>query len=427
MKVAVLTMFNGLQSTYSLVNVAAEHLRMFLDANIHIKVLVSEHCPDDTRYGVYADERIEWVKVVNSLDGKRIEWFDYALPGKEVHKTFYDEAHVIATDLVDKLSDVDICFMHDIHYQGWHLVHNVAVREAQKKLPHVRFVAVTHSAPYPPIPDAEWPYSARYSPMPNTIYVYPTQSGIPTLARQYNVSEDRCRVVSHSLDLLAHMSDEVKSIASEVDLLSADILMVYPGRLTQAKKFDKVAAFAGAIIRKTGLSAKVIYCDFPSRDIKPIVYKAAIELVGEKFGIGEQNIVFTSDYGYRAGIPRKAVLDLFTLSNLFVCPSFSESFGLTVVEAASRGNFLVLNEAVPALKELGDRLNAYYMRWDACNFELNTKETYEPSEQGYLEEHAEKVIAMMTGNPVMHAKSLVRQRYSPRWVWKNQLEPLLMG
>lgn len=32
MKVAILTMFNGLSSTYSLVNVVAEHLKMLLDA-----------------------------------------------------------------------------------------------------------------------------------------------------------------------------------------------------------------------------------------------------------------------------------------------------------------------------------------------------------------------------------------------------------
>ena len=40
MRVAILTMFNGLSATYSLVNVVAEHLKMLLDAGISTKLLV---------------------------------------------------------------------------------------------------------------------------------------------------------------------------------------------------------------------------------------------------------------------------------------------------------------------------------------------------------------------------------------------------
>ena len=50
-----------------------------------------------------------------------------------------------------------------------------------------------------------------------------------------------------------------------------------------------------------------------------------------------------------------------------------------MLEAASRGNFLVLNEAVPALKELGDSLGAYFMRWDGRNFGYDTHEKYVPA------------------------------------------------
>ncbi|MEG0899503.1 MAG: glycosyltransferase, partial [Oscillospiraceae bacterium] len=65
MKVAILTMFGGLSTTYSLVNVVADHISMLLAANISVKILVSEDCPDIERYGVYADERLEWVKITN--------------------------------------------------------------------------------------------------------------------------------------------------------------------------------------------------------------------------------------------------------------------------------------------------------------------------------------------------------------------------
>ena len=65
------------------------------------------------------------------------------------------------------------------------------------------------------------------------------------------------------------------------------------------------------------------------------------------------------------------------------------------------------------------------MRWDARNFGFDSKENYHPSEQAYLSEHAEKVVALMRQDPAIYAKTLVRMRYSPQWIWKNQLEPLL--
>lgn len=74
MKVAVLTMFCGLSSTYSLVNVVADQIEMLLRANIQVKVLVSETCPDQERKGIFADKRIEWVKIINTYKGANITW-----------------------------------------------------------------------------------------------------------------------------------------------------------------------------------------------------------------------------------------------------------------------------------------------------------------------------------------------------------------
>ena len=425
MKVAILTMFNGLSNTYSIVNVVAEHLKMLLDAGVKTKVLVSEDCPDSDRVGIFADERLEWVKITNRLQDRQIKWFDYSQPDGEVHDTFFDEAEVIANDLEANLSDVDVCIMHDIHYQGWHLIHNVAIRKVQERLGNLKFIAVTHSAPVNRPPNPKYPFSCRYTPMPNTTYVYPTYSGIPALANQYRVPEGKCSVVYNSLDLISFMSDEVQSIHNATDLLSPDILIVYPGRFTPGKKFEKVAALAGAIRKKSELAVKVVFCDFPCMDIEPDKYKYAIRKIGYYYGLSESDIAFTSDLGYPNGFPRSGVLELFTLSNLFICPSYSESFGLTVLEAASRGNFLVLNEAVPALEESGKKLNAYFMRWDARNFGFDTKEAYKPSEQSYLEEHALRIVDLMRDNTVLHAKTLARQKFNPQWVWYNQLQPLL--
>ena len=380
MKVAILTMFSGLSTTYSLVNVVADQIKMLLEAQVQVKILVSETCPDQERWGVFSDPRLEWVKITNTCNGVPIVWRDYSAATGTVHKEFYKEAAWIAQDYVRHLQNVDVCIMHDILYQGWHLIHNVAIRQAQKSLPGVKFLAFTHSLPVNRPQKMEEPFSARFTPMPNTRFVYPTQSGLEALAQQYDVPQGNCAAVYNSLPLLEMMSRDVQQVAGSLNLLNADILVVYPGRLTTGKRFEKVAALAGAIQRKTEQHTKVVFCDFPSADIPSEIYKRTIRTEGMKFGLEREDLTFTSDLGYEQGFPRRGVFELFELSNLFVCPSYSESFGLTVLEAASRGNFLVLNEAVPALKELGDSLGAYFMRWDARNFGYDTHEKYLPSE-----------------------------------------------
>lgn len=425
MKVAILTMFTGLSSTYSLVNVVADQIEMLLRANISVKVLVSALCPDGERTGVFADERIEWVKISNTFGGENIVWHDYTNTSGGVHASFFEEAKLFAEEYVRYLGDADVCILHDILYQGWHLVHNIAIRMAQERLPHTRFLAFTHSLPFNRPNDLEYPFSARFTDMPRTRFVYPTRSGIPALARQYDVPEGKCAVVYNALPLLSSMSADVQHVAENIDLMGAEILAVYPARLTTGKQFEKVAALTGAIKATTEKSSKVVFCDFPSADIPSGVYKTMIRMEGKKYGLSETDMLFTSDIGYKDGFPRKGVFELFTLSNLFICPSYSESFGLTVLEAGSRGNFLVLNEAVPALKELGETLGAYFMRWNARNFGYDTHEKYLPSEKAYYEEHGRRIADLMREDRSLRAKTMIRNRYQPQWIFKNQLLPLL--
>ncbi len=425
MRVAILTMFSGLSTTYSLVNVVADQIKMLLKANVQIKVLVSETCPDTERTGVFSDEKLEWVKITNTRNGENIRWHDYSGGTGKVHETFFEEADEIAKDFVKHLKDVDVCIMHDILYQGWHLVHNIAIRKAQKELPHLRFLAFTHSLPVNRPKELEYPFSARFTGMPNTKFVYPTYSGISALAKQYDIPEGKCAVVYNTLPLIESMSPEVQRVADCIDLINAEILIIYPARLTTGKRFEKVAALAGAIKTKTEKSTKVVFCDFPSADIPSAIYKGMIQMEGKKYGLCADDMLFTSDAGYSDGFPRRGVFELFQLSNLFICPSYSESFGLTVLEAGSRGNFLVLNEAVPALKELGGALGAYFMRWDARNFGYDTHEKYNPSEKEYYEEHGRVIVNLMREDRSLNGKTIIRNKYNAQWICRNQLMPLL--
>lgn len=424
--IAIVTLFNGLSSSYSLVNVVAEQLKMLLKNNINVKLLVSEQCSLENLEGIYADPRIQWCLVTNSIHGVPILWQDYSKPSEGLHESFYSELDVIVDSLKTILVDVDVCILHDILFQGWHYIHNIAIRKIATLFPHLRFVAFTHSFPYKRPSEIPAHMLGLYSPMKNTTYVYPTYSGIPALAEQYQVPEGKCKVVYNSFSAVSFLSEEVQQLHEKVNLYDSDILIVYPARLTPSKQLEKIIPLAGALYHFCERSVKIIYCDFPSSDIDSQVYKSKIMSLAKTYELPPDRVVFTSEQGFPLGFPRKSVLDLFSLSNLFVLPSFSESFGLTVLEAASRGNFLVLNRTVPALEELGDRLNAYYMDWPALTFDGVTTPTY-ANPRDYYEKHAKKITDLMMQNLVLYAKNLIRTHYNQEWIWHNQLEPILRG
>lgn len=427
MKVAILTMFSGLSSTYSLVGVVADQLEMLLSHDIPVKLLVSEYCSDTERPGIFSDGRIEWVKIKSSIDGNQIELYDYSNPESKLHKTFYSEAKFFAGEFEKALSDVDVCIMHDILYQGAHYVHNIAIRMAQKNLPNVRFLSFSHSLPDKRPLHVGEEMSGRYTPMPNTLFVYPGHSGITALAQQYNVPEGYCRTVYNCAPVMAYMNESVQNLHRQTSLLNTEYMIVYPGRLSTGKKFEKVAALAGTIKRISEKTVKVVFCDFPCEDTPADDYKVAIYYVGDFYGLDRDDIVFTTDCGYPKGFPRAGVLDLFTLSNLFICPSLSEAFSVTLLEAASRGNFLVLNECVPGLREAGELFGAYFMKWDARNTDFTINQQYTPSERAYYERHSAEIIQMMREDKVCLAKTMIRKRFNYEWVWENQLKPLLFS
>lgn len=425
MKIAILTMFSGLSQTYSLVNVVHQHLQMLLEHGIDVKLMVTENCPKKDKYGAYLDARIEWVKIKHSIKGKQIELYDYSKPIMELHSTFEQEVALFENEFEKALTDVDVCIMHDILYQGWNYVYNVAIRRVQKKLPHIQFFSMSHSFPVNRPIELKEELQGRYTSMDHTIFLYPSLSGITALSKQYDVPEGNCRVLYNSPSLIDSLSIEVRKLHEKINLLDTEILIIYPGRFTTGKKFDKVAALAGSIKRVNEKTVKVIFCDFPCDDTPEKEYKEAIRYVGNFYGLSMQDMIFTSDCGFPNGFPHQGVLDLFTLSNLFICPSLSESFGLTVLEAASRGNFLVLNESVPALEEIGKMLNCYFMKWDARKYGYDVKQEYIPTERDYYDKHSNQIVKLMREDKAIFAKTMIRNRFNLNWIWKNQLEPLL--
>lgn len=427
MQIAILTMFNSLSTTYSLVNVVESHVNMLLKNKYDVTIFVTEHFKDSNKFGAYLDKKLKWRRIVNSKQGVPFKWYDYTDNNKNIHKSFEQEVKLLSNDFTLKLQGYDICFMHDILFQGWHLHHNVAIRNAQKNLPKLKFYNFIHSAPSltSDLDEVIYPFDCMYKPMDNCRFIYPTYSGLEAVAKRYNLPIGKCHVVYNTLNIIEDMSKEVQVIHKFFNLLESDILCIYPTRLTPSKKCEKITMFLGQMTKATKKSCKVLFCDFESFDINSEKYKTIIKSNGENFGLSRENVLFTSDLGFNSGLSRQVVFELFQLSNLFINPSYSESFGLTTIEAVSRGNFLVLNENVPALKEVGNNFNAHFVEWDGLAFDDEVSVSYETSEYDYYYSQGKILWDKMNKDTALMAKRKLYKNYNNDWVFYNQLQPLI--
>ncbi len=66
-----------------------------------------------------------------------------------------------------------------------------------------------------------------------------------------------------------------------MDLLGAEVLAIYPARLTTGKRLEKVAALCGAIQKVSSRQTRAVFCDFPCADIPPALYKKMIRTEGK--------------------------------------------------------------------------------------------------------------------------------------------------
>jgi len=425
MKAAILTMFRSMPDSYSLVQVVKSHALMLLDAGIEVKIIVSDACSHEEVERSFPDPRIEWVRITQHPFPDALVWKDYLQePPTEEQGIAECVAH-IASQFEQQLADVCLCMLHDILYQGTLYLHNLAIRMVAAQRNDLRLIAFTHSYPANR-PQVIPPHLApRYTPLPNCAYVFPTRAGIPALAKQYSVPEGSCYVVHHAATILERMTNEVQSLARQIDLLSPDILMVCPSRLTPGKQLEKIVQVAGALKVVSGKNITVLYCDVPSTDIQVERYKRQIKTLGFQYSLNLTDMAFTSDFGFPNGLSNQSIADLFSLSNLFLCPSKSESFSLTLLEAAQHGNFLVVNEHVASLKEIGGKLSAYFMQWDARSMGQDILLASGASEPAYYAYHADQIWRRMKDNPVLKAKTVSRQNFSRQWIWNHQLKPLL--
>jgi glycosyltransferase involved in cell wall biosynthesis len=422
--VAVITTFADLHDAFSLCHVVAEQLEMLLGAGCQVSFVATEGC---VGRGVFAHPSLRQLRLPGALLRNETDAVDRPA-------AFRSDVDYLKGKLRPALATCDVAITHDIVYLWHYLAYNVACRELALEFPRVRWLHWIHSAPVPhqALPAGD-PRAARFRPFPHGTFVYPNAADVPRVARQFAVPTNAVRVVPHSVDLprVWDFHPVARALVERLDLCAPDVLAIYPVRLYRLKQAEKAVRLF-AELKRAGASVCLLILNSQSTGDDFVCYRNEVSAEAASLGLASSEVVFSNTLVELPGVPaevvrqcyyevpHRVVMDLFRLTNVYVHPSASETYSLVCQEAAAAGNLLVLNEDVPAMRDVYGE-GAVYARFSSTQF----RTTYQPSEQAYYAEVARAILDHLACTPTLAQRTRVRQTRNPKAVFNQYVGPLL--
>lgn len=421
-EIYILTNFSTFLRSYSPIIVVGEQLKMLTRNGYKPTLLASDGWdpPEDTIFSQVKTIRIIPAHVSNDP--------------QQFNDTDLEEIEKLYEEINEILPDNAVVISHDLIFLPDYVKHNVACRRVASERPSISWLHWIHSAtsPHSLIQERSM-YGEKYSELltskfPNSVAVFPNSYSIPRVAQNFSYETDEVVEVPHSTDPTEGMQSIVRRLYDEKELGDVDILMIYPARLDRGKNIEwNVRVLAE--LKSVGLTGHLVICDFQSTGDDKVVYRQDLKNLAEELGCADE-LTFLSEFDEAAAMEssHQVVLDLFTLSNVMMMPSKSETYSLVAQEALLRGNFLILNHDFAPFRQIyGD--HAIYRQFssniDFSGMDGEIKTDYDGNEQDYARSIAANIHYHLNKNQVLSGMTWVRKERNPDAVFRNYLEPLL--
>lgn len=258
-----------------------------------------------------------------------------------------------------------------------------------------------------------YPWDLLRAYRPEIVYVVVSAARQTELAGLYGCPADDIRVVYNGVEpqILLGLSPQGFELVERLDLLSSDLILLMPVRVTQAKNIE-FALKVVASLKESGLKPKLILTGPPDpHDEQSMDYFRSLQDLRRELGVeAEMRFIFESgpqpDEPLLIDLP--VVGELFRVSDLMFMPSHREGFGMPVLEAGLVG-IPVVTTPVPAAVEIGDQQVISFDR------KQNAAQV------------AAQILDWARSSAVHQLRRRVRQRYTWEQIFESDIKPLLAG
>ena len=259
-----------------------------------------------------------------------------------------------------------------------------------------------------------YPWDLLRTYRPDVTQVTISQSRQEELAGLYGCSPQAIRVIYNGVSPaeMFGFTAETWDLVKRLDLLTADLVLLMPVRVTRLKNIEYALEVAAAL-KAEGLRIKLVLTGPPDpHDEQSMAYFHSLQKLRDDLGLHEEmRFVFESgpdaDQPYLIGLD--VVAGLYRAADMLFMPSRQEGFGMPVLEAGLLGMPVVVSTTVPAAEEIGGE--------DVLRFELD-----QPPRQ-----LAERLLTWAEDDHRLRFARRTRQNYTWQAIFRQDIEPLLVG
>jgi len=233
------------------------------------------------------------------------------------------------------------------------------------------------------------------------------------LAGLLEIPAERIRVVYNGVDPVEvySLSQEGRSLIERLDLEQADLILLMPVRITQAKNIE-LALGVIANLKSRGMHVKLVITGTPDpHDPGDMEYYHSLLRERQRVDVVEE-ARFVYESGPEAGegctIGLPVVRELYRVCDVLLLPSHREGFGMPILEAGLVG-MPVFTTKVPSAEEIGEQ--------DVVRFSPEAK----------AEEVTELILNWLHSNPTQRLRRRVRQNFTWQAIFRHDILPLLTG
>lgn len=242
-------------------------------------------------------------------------------------------------------------------------------------------------------------------------YVVVSKRRQQVLADLLGCDKEKIHVVYNGVEphTLLGLSEEGADLIQRLELWPADLILLMPVRITQAKNIEYALEVVAAL-RNLGTDARLVITGPPDpHDEQSMAYFDSLRQLRQQLGLNDAvHFVFESGHDPHQPytINAQVVGDLYRVSDLLFMPSHREGFGMPILEAGLAGIPIVCTN-VPAAEEIGSE--------DVLLF----SEALSPREL------SQRITTWVEENSIYRLRCRVRKRYTWQAIFDQAIRPLL--
>ena len=357
---------------------------------------------------------------ITEMDSRnsRVAEISQSLEGGQVPAEFEVLSANLEGHLLDALQTMDVVMVHNVFTKHFNLPLTAALFRMLDQAKIKNCIAWCHDFSWTSThsrasmhPGYPWDLLRTYR--EDVTYVTVSQFRQAELAGMYNCPPERIRVVYDGVDPvdLYSLSEEGQALIHRLGLMAADLVLLMPVRITQAKNIE-FALQVIANLKSRGIRPKLVITGPPDpHDPGSMEYYQSLLNLRQQLQV-EQEVRFVYESGIKLGegykIGLRLVRQLYRCCDVLFMPSHREGFGLPILEAGLMG-MPVFSTTIPAAMEIGGQ------------------EVVRFSHEASPGKVAELLLNWSQASSTQRLRQRIRQNFTWEAIFQHGILPLLAG